>query len=119
MWLAEGFVQLSPDEASVPIEDKAKIYLEELVSRNMIEIATRKLDGSPKTCRMPTTTWDVFSRAAVALGLFHVHNDTTSPKSNIRRLADYAGNGIHPSFYYIQSLRSYVSFNTGIRESPT
>ncbi|XP_030961806.1 disease resistance protein RPP13-like [Quercus lobata] len=33
LWLAEGFVQLSSDEASVPIEDKAKIYLEELVSR--------------------------------------------------------------------------------------
>nr|POE95658.1 disease resistance protein rpp13 [Quercus suber] len=33
LWLAEGFVQLSPDEASVPIEDEAKIYLEELVSR--------------------------------------------------------------------------------------
>ncbi|KAK7853457.1 putative disease resistance rpp13-like protein 3 [Quercus suber] len=30
LWLAEGFVQLSPDEASVPIEDEAKIYLEEL-----------------------------------------------------------------------------------------
>ncbi|KAL0006580.1 hypothetical protein SO802_008082 [Lithocarpus litseifolius] len=42
LWLAEGFVQLSPDEASVSIEDKAKIYLEELVSRTMIEIATRK-----------------------------------------------------------------------------
>ncbi|KAL4625318.1 hypothetical protein ACB092_05G016600 [Castanea dentata] len=100
-------------------EDLAEECLKLLIRRNLIEVTKLKLNGSPKTCRMPTTTWDVFSRAAVALGLFHIHNDTTSPKSTIRRLADYAGNGIHPSFYYIQSLRSYVSFNTGIRESST
>ena len=118
LWHGEGLLITLPEENTAP-EDLAEECLKLLIRRNLIEVTKLKLDGSPKTCRMPITTWDVFSRSAVALGLFHVHNDTTSPKSNIRRLADYADNGIHPSFYSIQSLRSYVSFNTGIRESST
>lgn len=112
LWLAEGFVQLSPDEASVPIEDKAKIYLEELVSRNMIEIATRKSDGSPKTCRMPCFLYGFFLPKAEEEGFLHVHHcrpECTCANSEIikvQRLADQFA----VSKSHMGNLCAYISF---------
>ncbi|GMY35121.1 disease resistance protein rpp13 [Fagus crenata] len=95
LWLAEGFVQFLPD-VSIP-EDEAKIYLEELVCRNMIEIARWKSDGSPKTCRMPSFLYDHFLPKAKDIGFLHVHHSkldsactsTDSPEFHILRPADH------------------------------
>ncbi|XP_030961710.1 disease resistance protein RPP13-like [Quercus lobata] len=61
LWLAEGFVQLSPDEASVPIEDKAKIYLEELVSRYGFFLPKAEVEGFLHVhhCRSECTSADL------------------------------------------------------------
>ncbi|XP_010265610.1 PREDICTED: disease resistance protein RPP8-like [Nelumbo nucifera] len=47
LWIAEGFVQQRGDE---PLEDVAEDYLEELIGRNMIQLAKRKYNGRVKTC---------------------------------------------------------------------
>ena len=115
LWLAEGFVQFIPD-GTIP-EDEAKRYLEELVCRNMIEIAKWKSNGSPKTCRMPTYLYDDFLPKANNIGFLHVHHcksdckSTNSPVSYISRLADKFGVKSSTSKSHIQQLRSYVSFN--------
>lgn len=45
-WCAEGFV--------APINtDLAEMYFEELVIRNLIQVAKWRLDGTPKMCLMP------------------------------------------------------------------
>ncbi|KAL4625303.1 hypothetical protein ACB092_05G016000 [Castanea dentata] len=119
LWVAEGFFVTLPEENMAP-EDLAEECLKLLIIRNLIEVTKVRLDGSPKTCRMPTTIWNLFSTAAEVLGHSHDGNkiyrygqyDHHDP-SDIRRLTNYAANWIDPQFYdHIQYLRSYVSFNT-------
>ncbi|KAK9997024.1 hypothetical protein SO802_021710 [Lithocarpus litseifolius] len=86
LWLAEGFVQLSPDEASVPIEDKAKIYLEELVSRNMIEIATRK-------CLISRVSTESNSSSSCALEEIE---DDSSPVPTVKKKQGKPPDGVVP-----------------------
>lgn len=54
LWCAEGFTTLfdSHSEEIVP-EDIAELYFEELVIKNLIQITKWRLDGRPKSCRMP------------------------------------------------------------------
>ncbi|GMY35115.1 disease resistance protein rpp13, partial [Fagus crenata] len=124
LWLAEGFVQFLPD-VSIP-EDEAKIYLEVLVCRNMIEIARWKSDGSPKTCLMPSFLYDHFLQKAKDIGFLHVHHSkldsvctsTDSPEFHILRLADQFGVKSNCTMKsHIRKLRSYVSFNSQKRDT--
>lgn len=121
LWLAEGFIQSKPD-GRIP-EDEAKRYLEELVRRNLIEIAKWKSDGSPKMCRMPTYLYDDFLPKANDIGFLHVHHgktgctSTDSPESYIPRLADKFGVDSSTSKSHIRHLRSYVSFNSEKRDA--
>ena len=117
LWVAEGFFNTLPDEENMAPEDLAEECLKLLIRRNLIEVTKVRLDGSPKTCRMPTTIWDVFSSTAKVLGHSHDHDkifrNGHNDLSDIRRLTNYAANGIDPQFYdQIQYLRSYASFNT-------
>ncbi|KAK7835469.1 putative disease resistance protein [Quercus suber] len=120
LWLAEGFVQFIPDR-TIP-EDEAKRYLEELVCRNMIEIAKWKSDGSPKTCRMPTYLYDIFLPKANDIGFLHVHHrktdcaSTDSPEPHIPRLAGKFGVESSTSKSHIRQLRSNVSSNSDSTE---
>jgi Leucine-rich repeat (LRR) protein len=115
LWLAEGFVQMSPKASDVP-EDVANKYLRELVCRNMIEIGRWKSDGSPKTCRMPCYLYDVFLPKVEEIGFLHVHHSKTGCTSayplefNIQRFADQFGiNSTSDS--HVEHLCSYVSFD--------
>ncbi|PON92713.1 LRR domain containing protein [Trema orientale] len=49
LWVAEGFVLPRGQE---PLEDVSEDYLEELVGRSMVQVATRKSNGRIKTCRV-------------------------------------------------------------------
>lgn len=113
LWLAEGLIQTSSETSDVP-EDVAKIYFEELVSRNMIEIAKWKFDGSPKKCRMPCFLYDVFFPKAEDTGFLHVHHCKTdctcSPEFRIQRVVDKYSGVKSTSESHIQHLCSYVSF---------
>ncbi|KAF3946898.1 hypothetical protein CMV_026888 [Castanea mollissima] len=124
LWVAEGLFITLPDKENMAPEDLAEKCLKLLIRRNLIEVTKVRLDGSPKTCRMPTTIWNLFSTAAEVLGHSHDRNNDANKiyrygqydhhvRSDIRRLTNYAANGIDPQFYdHIQYLRSYVSFNT-------
>ncbi|XP_027351455.1 disease resistance protein RPP13-like [Abrus precatorius] len=54
MWIAEGFIQ--PQEARIQgaaePEDVAEYYLDELVDRSLVQVASRKSDGRVKTCQI-------------------------------------------------------------------
>ena len=112
-WLVEGLTIPLPDEQMSP-EDVAKEYVKQLVSRNLIEVVERKFDSSPSKCRMPGCIWDVVHPEAEKLRHFHVHPNTADTSAGpIRRLVENAGIGDHLSLDpHIQSLRSFVSFNT-------
>ncbi|KAK2999350.1 hypothetical protein RJ639_013908 [Escallonia herrerae] len=49
LWIAEGFV---PKKEKASLEEVAEEYLEELIDRNLIELAQKKSDGGVKTCRI-------------------------------------------------------------------
>ncbi|OMO70584.1 Disease resistance protein [Corchorus capsularis] len=112
LWVAEGFVTSLCDSDMVE-EDLAEMYFEELVCRKIIEVVRWKLDGSPKTCRLPSFVHDVFSSKARDIGFFQIHSKSFSTSKSqlpVRRLATYSN--AHFSRIHINHLRSYVSFNT-------
>ncbi|CAL5387063.1 unnamed protein product [Camellia sinensis] len=90
LWVAEGFVQTS-NEPSIDSQDMAMTCLKELERRNMIEIAERKSDRSPKTCRMSCFLYNIFLTKAEDIGFLHAHrlnSDCTLADSHIiRRIA--------------------------------
>ncbi|KAF3437622.1 hypothetical protein FNV43_RR20378 [Rhamnella rubrinervis] len=49
LWIAEGFIQ---SDRSTSIYDVAEDYLEKLIDRSMIQVATKRPDGGVKTCRI-------------------------------------------------------------------
>ena len=49
LWIAEAFIQQTPNRN---VEDVAEEYLEELINRSLIQVATRRADGGVKTCRI-------------------------------------------------------------------
>jgi hypothetical protein len=49
LWTAEGFIQHTGRRN---IEDVAEDYLEELIDRNLIQVATRRTIDGAKTCRI-------------------------------------------------------------------
>ncbi|XP_028107510.1 disease susceptibility protein LOV1-like [Camellia sinensis] len=115
LWIAEGFIQISTTTATSVLELKvlAKAYLEELVSRNMIEIATWKEDGSPKTCQMSSFLYNVFLPKADDIGFLQIHHcNSHVHESNqiIRRLADHYVGVKSTLESHTQHLCSYVSF---------
>ncbi|XP_022715315.1 probable disease resistance protein RF9 [Durio zibethinus] len=112
LWVAEGFVTSLPDGYMVE-EDLAEMYFEELVCRKIVEVVRWRLDGSPKTCRLPSFIHDVFSLKARNIGFFQIHSKVFSPRKSqlpVRRLATYSN--IPISKLHLGHLHSYVSFNT-------
>ncbi|CAL5389082.1 unnamed protein product [Camellia sinensis] len=123
LWVAEGFVQTS-NEPSIDSQDMAMTCLKELEQRNMIEIAERKSDGSPKTCRMPCFLYNIFLPKAEDIGFLHVHRlnsyCTLADSHIIRRIAE----GVYkPSLpeklgQYLKNLR-YIGLRwTGLHTFP-
>ncbi|XP_047972879.1 putative late blight resistance protein homolog R1A-10 [Salvia hispanica] len=49
MWIAEGFIQQNNDYS---LEECGEMYLEELVSRNLVTVEKFKPNGKVKTCRI-------------------------------------------------------------------
>ncbi|KAJ6677727.1 hypothetical protein OIU85_008314 [Salix viminalis] len=116
LWIAERLVTPSSSGELGPGE--VEVFLEELIYRNMIEVARWRSHGIPKTCRMPGAIYDVFSpKAAAEIGLFYIHcksnySSGDQPSFPVRRLASYLSIKNYPSSdWYIRSLRSYISFS--------
>lgn len=111
LWLAEEFDEMEPVRNIS--EDEANTYLDELVSRNMIERATRKSDGRPKTYRMPCFLHELLPRAEG--DRFHAHHSRSECRSEdserfiVKRFADQFGAKFTLQSH-IRNLRSYVSF---------
>ncbi|KAI3942393.1 hypothetical protein MKW92_037698 [Papaver armeniacum] len=55
-WIAEGFIQNRGEET---LEDTAEDYLEELISRSLIQVSKLRCDGRVKTCRMHNLLRDI------------------------------------------------------------
>lgn len=108
LWIAEGFVQPRDRE---PVEDVAEDYLEELVGRSMIQVATRTSNGRIKTCCIH----DLLLELSVSKGredgfLDIIHGEfTVNPLTRSRRLAIHYG--VLPMMKNAPKVRSLLSFD--------
>uniref|UniRef100_A0A251JX99 NB-ARC domain-containing protein n=1 Tax=Manihot esculenta TaxID=3983 RepID=A0A251JX99_MANES len=92
MWIAEGFIAQSQDSANQTMEDVAEIYLEELVSRCMVQETERDHTGiHVKICRIHSLMRDTcISKAGdehFAGGIEHRDEFATNTKSRFLKSA--------------------------------
>ncbi|GMY34750.1 putative disease resistance protein At1g50180 [Fagus crenata] len=70
LWVAEGFAQQSGDEQErqqicdeqETVESIAEKYLSELISRNLVQLVARKINGEVKTCAFPSALRELWLR---------------------------------------------------------
>ncbi|KAF3452001.1 hypothetical protein FNV43_RR08097 [Rhamnella rubrinervis] len=125
LWIAEGLVIKSDIRSKKTREDVALSYLMKLHTRQMVQVTEK--NGRPKTCQIPEVMHEFFCNKAKDIGIFHVHNElnthsgtSRSPKFDVGRLAGHVDIKNYPtSDTYIQHLRSYISFDTRKRDTPT
>lgn len=108
LWIAEGFVVPRGQE---PLEDVAEDYLEELISRSMIEVVKRKSNGKIKTCHAHDLLRELaISKAKEDRFLDVIHGDTrVDYLSRSRRLAIQSG--LFPVTKNTHILRALLCFD--------
>ncbi|XP_059443902.1 disease resistance protein RPP13-like [Corylus avellana] len=84
LWIAEGFIQQTGRRN---IEDVADDYLEELIDRNLIQVATRRSDEGAKTCRIHDLLRDLCITKSAEEKFLYVHRDDNSSWNTSRRLS--------------------------------
>ena len=96
LWIAEGFIWQIGNRN---MEDVAEDYLEELIDQSLIQVATKRLDGGVKTCRIHDLLRDLCISESVEEKFLEVLSDVNlSPISKSRRISIHYAN--HP---YISS----------------
>ncbi|XP_059443730.1 putative late blight resistance protein homolog R1B-16 [Corylus avellana] len=82
LWIAEGFIQHTGRRN---VEDVADDYVEELIDRNLIQVATRRSDEGAKTCRIHDLLRDLCITKSAEEKLLYVHRDDNSSWNTSRR----------------------------------
>ena len=70
LWIAEGFIQKIQNRN---IEDVVEDYLEELIDRSLIQVATKRLDGGVKTCHIHDLLRDLCISESIKEKFLEVH----------------------------------------------
>ncbi|RWR97709.1 putative disease resistance protein [Cinnamomum micranthum f. kanehirae] len=110
LWIAEGFIRQKGNKL---MEDAAEDYLEELVSRSMIQIAKKRSNGSIHKYRIHDLLRELSISEARENNFFVVHNDNDSSSSStsVRRLAFYRNIvGYETKNHSIKNIRSILYF---------
>ena len=90
LWIAEGFIRQIGNRN---MEDVAEDYLEELIDRSLIQVATKRLDGGVKTCRIHDLLRDLCISKSTEEKFLEVHSDVNlSAKSVSRRISIHYAN---------------------------
>ncbi|XP_058112030.1 putative disease resistance RPP13-like protein 3 [Magnolia sinica] len=118
IWIAEGFVQRRGEKE---MEDVAEDYVEELISRSMIQVAKRKSNGMVKTCRINNNLRDLAISKAKNERFLYVYGNKV-PTSSIMadRLAITSGDisncsSLNSSTPHLLSLLDF-SYESGLPE---
>ncbi|XP_058112956.1 putative disease resistance protein At1g50180 isoform X2 [Magnolia sinica] len=120
MWVAEGFLQPRGEEK---MEDIAEDYLEELISRSLIQLAEWKSNGTTEKCRIHDLLRDLsISKAKEERFLSVYGNIVPSSPNTARRLAITSGQvsksvSLNRSTLHIRSLL-HLSRETEKLEKP-
>ncbi|KAH6759347.1 hypothetical protein C2S51_019582, partial [Perilla frutescens var. frutescens] len=113
LWTAEGFVQL---KQNLNLEEVAAVYLNELCSRGLIQVAEKHADGRVRGFRIHDLLRDYITSKSREHNIVTIYNGQQDPWSNhkIRRLA--IQNSIHLSIEAsnVEHLRSLILSNGGM-----
>ncbi|KAL1323086.1 hypothetical protein HN51_068114 [Arachis hypogaea] len=95
LWIAEGFIQkkeVGPSN-SPEVEDIADMYLDKLVERSLVQVASRRTDGGVKTCRVHDLLRDLCISESSENKFMEVCTTLDANKCNPRRMSlQYRGN---------------------------
>ena len=95
LWIAEGFIQQAHN---TNVEDVAEDYLEELIDRSLIQVATRRADGGIKTCRIHDLLRNLCIEESLKEKFLDIRTkDNFSTKSQSRRLSIQCATHLHIS----------------------
>ncbi|KAL4322868.1 disease resistance protein RPP13-like [Arachis ipaensis] len=89
LWVAEGFIQIPETGTSdtLALEDIAEYYLEELVDRSLVQVASKRSDGGVKTCRIHDLLRDLCVSESKASKFIEIHRELDINKSNSRKMS--------------------------------
>ncbi|KAK3410348.1 hypothetical protein EUGRSUZ_J02344 [Eucalyptus grandis] len=132
LWLAVGLLDSYcydiERKRTRPLEDVGETFILELADRNVIDVVSWRADGSPKTCQMLTSLYDMIRPIATSAGFIHIHAAIRNPtgkqqqspaplleRTNFRWVAEHtsivtdSSSGSFPNLYpgYV---RSFLSF---------
>ncbi|XP_023921046.2 putative inactive disease susceptibility protein LOV1 [Quercus suber] len=110
LWIAEGFIRQIGNRN---IEDVAEDYLEELIDRSLIQVATKRLDGGVKKCRIHDLLRDLCISESSKEKFLEVRLDVNlSPMSKSRRISIHYANYPYISSHPFESSnsRSLIAF---------
>jgi hypothetical protein len=98
LWIAESFIEHTPNKCH---EDVAEDYLEQLIDRSLIQVASRRADRrSVKTCRVHDLLRDLCISQSAEEKFLEVHTDVNPSLVNKSRRLSIQG-----------SIDSYISSN--------
>ena len=110
LWIAEGFICQIGNRN---MEDVAEDYLEELIDRSLIQVATKGLYGGVKTCRIHDLLRDLCISESAEEMFLEVRSDVNlSPMSKCRRISIHCANHqyISPKPFEPSNSRSVIGF---------
>jgi hypothetical protein len=103
LWVAEGFIQPTFNPEGV-----AEKYLEQLIDRNLIQVASKRTDGGVKTCRVHALLRDLCISESAEAGFLEVRTEDIRSSTNKSRILSIEGR-IDP---YISSFPSQHRFRS-------
>jgi Leucine-rich repeat (LRR) protein len=108
LWMAEGFIQHIGRRNS---EDVAEDYLEELIDRNLIQVATRRSDEGAKTCRIHDLLRDLcITKSAEEKFLYVPKDDSHSSWNTFRRLSIQSSNNFFDQLTSLNTISVGASY---------
>ncbi|KAI3458137.1 hypothetical protein Pfo_014800 [Paulownia fortunei] len=75
LWIAEGFIQISPGEM---MEDVAEDYLNDLIERNMVQVAKVSVNERVKECHLHDLLRELSISRAKAENFLEIHGNLNS-----------------------------------------
>ncbi|KAL2329550.1 hypothetical protein Fmac_017131 [Flemingia macrophylla] len=119
LWIAEGFIKKENQNATEELEDVGDKYLDDMVDRNLVQVAKRRSDGGVKTCRIHDLLRNLCISECISenfLEVFTEPNINTISSINSRRLSfhcqlpcykKYVKPNIRSVFFFLQTNIDY------------
>ncbi|KAJ9552079.1 hypothetical protein OSB04_016124 [Centaurea solstitialis] len=111
LWVAEGFIE---EVGNQSLEDTAKAYLMDLISRNLVTVAKRDEIGDVKAFKLHDLVRELCLQKAKEEGLF-LKIDSPPSSSQFRQRRAFTNQDVNISHFTNQTTRSLLCFHKEIR----